>query len=318
MAVWYTVFFAVIVIVVSNCSASKTSQLVSVLRKDADGEKLVNMGTNFNNSMLKLIGNTFVNLEETVVHELCQKNPCTLWSNWTDCTAKRTDAFGFQIRKRKCWYNSTDACAQDGPFSIETASKLCEGLCKKIPQCSLWSNWTDCKSNGTSAFTFQTRVRNCWYNRTHVCAQDGPVTKETVSKVCKRWCRQDYIVSKHGFCMKFHTILLNRADAEKKCQSEGGYVMNVDTKERWIDHVYMSNNKGMFHVDGTRQKAGTPWNFHTGSDPTKKGIITWMPGQPSNHPVDLCLFAKTTGGKCIWYDTTCAHKVRFFCEIRKD
>ena len=85
----------VLVTVVSICSASKTSQVVSVLSKNADGVKLIQMGTSFNNSMLKLIGHTFVNLEETVVHELCHKHPCTLWTNWTDCTANGTNAFGF-------------------------------------------------------------------------------------------------------------------------------------------------------------------------------------------------------------------------------
>ena len=73
MAVWFTVFIAVFVTVVSNNSASKISQLGSVFRKGADGVKLVQMGTSFNSSILKLVGHAFVNLEETVVHDLCQK-----------------------------------------------------------------------------------------------------------------------------------------------------------------------------------------------------------------------------------------------------
>ena len=317
MAFWYTVPYAVLVtVVIISCSASNTSQLVSVLRKDADGEKLVKMGTSFNNSMLKLIGHTFVNLEETVVHELCQKTPCTLWSNWTDCTANGTYAFGFQTRVRKCWYNSTDACAQDGPVTIETASKVCEGPCNKIPQCSRWFNWTGCKANGTSPFTFQSGVRKCWYKRTTACAQDGPVTIETVSKVCRRWCRQDYIVSKHGFCMKFHTDKILRIDAEKKCQSEGGHLMNADNKQRWIDHLDISNNKGMFHVDGRRPKAPGPWTFKTGSNPTTNGVIQWHRTHPRDITTYLCMYARTVNGKGQWWGSLCSWKMSFLCEIR--
>ena len=63
MSVSSTVFFTLLVTVISNCSASKTNKLVSVLRMDADGEKLIQMGTSFNNSMLKLIVHSFVNLK---------------------------------------------------------------------------------------------------------------------------------------------------------------------------------------------------------------------------------------------------------------
>jgi len=315
------VFFVVLMTVVHNCSASKTSQFGSVLKKEADGEKLIQMGTSFNNSMLKLIGHTFVNLEENVVHELCHKNPCTLWTNWTDCTANGTNAFGFQTHMRKCWYNSTDACAQDGPVTIETASKVCEGghayePCNKRPPCSLWSNWTDCKANGTSAFTFQTRVRNCWYNRTRVCAQDGPVTKETVSKVCKRWCRQDYSVSKHGFCIKTHMVRVIQADAEKTCQKEGGHLMNADTKERWIDHVKSLKDVNFFWVDGRRGKSPGPWTFQEGSNPTTNGVIQWHSGEPDNREADFCIVVRDHNGKAYWWDTHCHQKWPFLCEIR--
>ena len=320
MSVSSTVFFTLLVTVISNCSASKTNKLVSVLRMDADGEKLIQMGTSFNNSMLKLIGHSFVNLEETVVQEICQKNPCTLWSNWTDCTANGTNALGFQIRKRKCWYNSTDACDQGGPVTIETASKVCEGgqlqkLCINNT-CSLWSNWTDCKANGTSAFTYKSHVRKCWYKRTNACVQDGPVTMETVSKVCKRWCRSDYTVSKHGFCIKYQTAQYSHPNAEKRCKSEGGHVMNVDTKDRWIDHEYITNGKGMFHVDGTKFSVHQAWAFQEGSDPTKNGVTKWKKGEPNYGRYDFCLYGETKGGKSYWWDSPCHHTLNSLCEIR--
>ena len=133
--------------------------------------------------MLKLIGHTFENLEETVVHELYHKTPYMRWSDWTNCTENGANAFGFQTRVPKCWYNSSDACVQDGSVTIETALKLCKGR-----------------------------------------------------------CRHDYIVSKHGFSITFHDVRygVTQGYAENKCQSEGGHLMNVDTKGRWIDHIAVS------------------------------------------------------------------------------
>ena len=122
------IVFSAIVLLCKG-SASKSSQSVSVAREDADGERLIQLGKTFNNSMLKLIGYTFENLEENVVHKLCHKTPCTLWSNWSNCTAEGPSSFGFQTRGRKCWYNSTDPCSQDGAVTIETASKVCERPC---------------------------------------------------------------------------------------------------------------------------------------------------------------------------------------------
>ena len=39
-------------------------QLVSVLSDDADGERLIQLGQTFNNSMLELVGHAFENLEK--------------------------------------------------------------------------------------------------------------------------------------------------------------------------------------------------------------------------------------------------------------
>ena len=265
MAVSFKVLFAVFVTFVGYCSASKTSQLISVLRKDADGENLIKMGTSFNNSMLKLIGHTFVNLEENVVHELCQKPPCTLWSNWSNCTANGTDAFGFQTRVRKCWYNSTDACAHDGPVTIETASKVCEG---------------------------------------------GHV---------QQTCGRAYIRTKHGFCIKYIATELTRAGAVKRCQSEGANIMNIDTKERWIDHANLLSNisSTFFWVDGTRQNSKAPWSFRVGTDPTKNGVVQWGVGQPNSNKDNLCLSGTIIGGKASYYAGTCVLSRHVLCEIRK-
>jgi len=114
-------------ILVCTCAAS---QLMSVARQNADGTNMIKLGNSFNNSMLKLIGHSFENLEDNVLHRLCNNNPCTLWSNWTICTATRYNDFGFKARMRKCWYNSTSECVHDGKVTTEKVSKMCERVCR--------------------------------------------------------------------------------------------------------------------------------------------------------------------------------------------
>ena len=179
-----------------------------------------------------------------------------------------------------------------------------------MPLCSLWSNWTDCKANGTSVFTFQTQERKCWYNMTDMCAQDGPVTIETVSKVCKRWCRQDYIVSKHGFCFKYHTSRRNRTDAEIICRSD-----ERRHKERRIDIIDLAPDPSAIWIDGRRQQPYGPWSFYKGSDPIKNGIIKWHYGRPKT---SLCLFTYIRNGLISLHDFDCNNTLKYVCEIRMD
>ena len=249
------VFWAVVLL--CNGSASKTTQLVSVQRDDADGERLIQLGQTFNNSMLKLVGHTFENLEESFVNKLCHKTPCTLWSNWTTCTGKGPNTFGYQTRVRKCWYNSTDPCAKDGAVTIETSSKLCEGK-----------------------------------------------------------CRSDYTITKHGFCLKFGTTVELRIDAVKICESEGGHMMNVDTKERLMDFTKIAKTPLSIFVDGTRAKAKGPFSYHSGGDPIANGVLRWSKGEPGLSVKELCLATKLVSGTMYWFDVYCDMKMAFVCEIR--
>ena len=62
-------------VLVCKGSFSKTAQLVSVLSDDADGERLIQLGQTFNNSMLELVGHAFENLEKNwCAQALSQKN----------------------------------------------------------------------------------------------------------------------------------------------------------------------------------------------------------------------------------------------------
>ena len=257
MAATRSVIVLLATVLVCKVSASKTSKLESVLRDDADGKRLIQLGKTFNNSMLKLIGHAFENLEENFVHELCHKNPCTLWSNWTTCTGKGPNTFGYQTRLRKCWYSSTDPCAQDGAATIETASKVCEGK-----------------------------------------------------------CRSDYTFTKHGYCLKFHDILLNKHQAGKICQSEGGHVMNVDTKERLIDFTNIAKTPKFIWVDGMRANVKARFIFRNGDDPFLNQVAKWRIGQPDNGVSELCMSSRFIRSTLYWFDASCSVLHPFVCETR--
>jgi len=92
--------------------------------------------------------------------------------------------------------------------------------------------------------------------------------------------------------------------------------MNVDTKDRWIDHEYITNGKGMFHVDGTKFSVHQAWAFQEGSDPTKNGVTKWKKGEPNYGRYDFCLYGETKGGKSYWWDSPCHHTLNSLCEIR--
>ena len=253
-AIRLVIVFCAIVLVCKG-SASNTHELVSVLRDDADGEQLIQLGHTFNNSLLKLVGHTFENLEETVVHELCHKNPCTLWSGWTNCTAKgRRNSFGYQTRMRKCWFNSTDPCAHEGAATIETASKVCEGH-----------------------------------------------------------CRSDYTYTKHGFCLKYIKNYMNHSAAVKTCESDGGHMINVDTKERVIDFEKITETQAIW-VDGTRPNVKVRFSYHHGGDAIANGVVNWAKGEPGR-PDELCLITQLYD-KLYWWDVSCNRVATIVCEIR--
>ena len=130
--------------------------------------------------MLKLVGHAFEYLEDTVAHELYHKNPCPLWSDWTNCTSKVRDSFGYHTRVRT-----------SGDVTIETASKVCEGQ-----------------------------------------------------------CTSNYTITKHGFCLKSHNSSAGEPHDERTCQSEGGHLINADTKERVMDIAEIAKTNQYTWVDG--------------------------------------------------------------------
>ena len=190
-------------------------------------------------------------------------------------------------------------------------------ICKNV-KCARWSSWSNCTTNSRIAFGYRKRTRRCWYSSSSECAQDGLVTIETDAKVCEGKCRGDYNVTANNFCLKLHYNTTKRPEAELQCQSEGGHLMNADTKERWSDLSAFISHMGYKNIwiDGYRTSIKAPWTFASGSNPKNQQLDFWYSGEPSNNENELCLATDIRSGKRHWFDKSCKFKNSFVCEIR--
>jgi len=258
MKLSFTRLFGVI-LATTQFADAKSPRLAYVSDNDADGKSLVDLGTTFNSSMLKLVGHAIVNIDEDVT-ELCKNAKCTGWSSWSDCTSHLRNTFGFQSRTRRCWYTSSSACARDGPVTTETDSVVCEGFC-------------------VSGYNFT--------------------------------------ANKH--CMKLHLNTSTHLVAEKQCQSEGGHLINTDTKGRWSDFTNLVTplTKLPVWIDGTRTTQAGRWSFISGLHLSISGLTFYGSGEPSNGATELCMATALASGKRYWYDRNCEIRYSFVCEIRK-
>ena len=75
-----------------------------------------------------------------------------------------------------------------------------------------------------------------------------------MSKVYEGQCRSNYTITEHGFCLKFYNSGKGQSEAEKICQSEGGHLINVDTKERVMDLAGIAKTNQYIWVDGLSNK----------------------------------------------------------------
>lgn len=124
------VLFALIC-VVGRCSViQNTSSELSLSKEELNGKTLAALGEAFNNTLLKMIGNTIENVQGSLEEELCRFNPCTDWNPWTTCSAQVVGSFGVTMRNRTCWFSASKPCARDGDLMVENESKVCELVCR--------------------------------------------------------------------------------------------------------------------------------------------------------------------------------------------
>lgn len=245
------------------CATSPTA-LTAEINARANGTELIDFSKSINNTLLTLIGNAFVNLENKVQN----------------------------LEKRMC------------QISMNT--------------CSQWTTWSSCSATRSNSFGLQTRTRTCGLNSSKDCANNGNVTTDNDSKLCERWCGQEFTITRHNFCVKINTTLTTQPDAEKQCAQEGGHLMNMDTEDRWTDFVEFSRSMytGNLWIDGTRAVQHGNWRFLSGLDPAKNGVNHWYSGEPSNGGDELCKISGLINNTRYWLDRSCNEKTAFVCEAR--
>ena len=190
-------------------------------------------------------------------------------------------------------------------------SKLCE-----MRPCSHWTRWADCSAVRASQFGAQTRTRTCWRDNSKPCANDGEAIVENDSRVCEGYCPDNYNITSNKYCLIFNSTKVNQSTAEKRCQADGGHLINIDTEERWTEFLTFVSVKNQIWIDGLRTSRGGKWNYLSGQDPEDNGVAHFGTSQPSNAKYELCKSTHIVSGKLHWYDGPCSSVYHSVCEVR--
>ncbi|KAL4219365.1 hypothetical protein ACF0H5_021945 [Mactra antiquata] len=171
-----------------------------------------------------------------------------------------------------------------------------------------WTNWSPCTVRKQGYFGSRTRTRTCNYdendeNINHVI--------ENANDLCEGKCPSDYIITKHGYCIKFYTEKVENDDAVTQCRNDGGYLINIETKQKHEDIKEMLKGYNEYvNVGGKRINVSAPWIYEYGK---QNGFLEFYPGEPDNGSTKLCLcLDKSTR---LLHDLPCTARLAFLCEI---
>ena len=204
----------------------------------------------------------------------------------------------------------------DGQALISLGRKLNKPLLtilgmtiNKFHTCSEWSQWSTCKASVLQYFGTRSRQRKC--------QKRGKTNKEKTNEndfsLCERaLCPNDYNITENGFCMKFYDTIMKQAAAEKRCQNDGGHLVNIDSGLKHEDvKKYLHGIKQLVLVDGRRQDVKSPWKYKYG---LQRRYIKWAPGQPHDESISLCLVLDESDTRFL-HDRYCERGYPFLCEI---
>ncbi|KAL4219362.1 hypothetical protein ACF0H5_021942 [Mactra antiquata] len=178
---------------------------------------------------------------------------------------------------------------------------------RNLHECE-WTNWSPCTVRTQGYFGSRTRTRICNYdkkdeNTNHVI--------KSANELCEGKCPSDYNITKHGYCIKFYTEKVGNDDAVTQCRNDGGYLINIESKQKHDDLKELLQGYNVYvHVGGRRINVSSPWIYEYGR---QKRFLEFHSGQPSNGSTELCLCLN--GSTRLLHDTTCSSKFAFLCEI---
>ncbi|KAL4231989.1 C-type lectin (CTL) or carbohydrate-recognition domain (CRD) [Mactra antiquata] len=178
---------------------------------------------------------------------------------------------------------------------------------KNLHPCEVWSPWTPCDANVRGYYGTRTRTRQCVDKSS---SEINTYKNETDIGLCEGKCPPGSNITTHGFCLKLHLNKLYHNSAEAFCESEGSYLINIDSAEKHEDVKNMLSGFGLsIHIDGRRATSSSPWVYKYGS---QQPFVTWASGEPDNGSSELCLIFYAVDNT--WYDVSGTSSRPFVCE----
>lgn len=196
-------------------------------------------------------------------------------------------------------------------------------ICQLLP-CSDWSAWTACGSL-VGRYGTRNRTRHCGYNVSKLCTENMSGFDIEVGEcmIYIPWCPLDYVYTRNGFCVKLYNgVYKSWYDAEIHCESDGGHLVNIDTKQLSEDINESFDDTEILSVyawvDGIRRFAGNEWEYKSGLKKPK--FTNWYrdhPGEDS-FPNCKCIIRSGDEGNFEWRSSyVCGNRENFICQIKK-
>jgi hypothetical protein len=186
--------------------------------------------------------------------------------------------------------------------------------------CTAWSGWSECGAKSTDFYSTRTRTRRCGGHGArygHRDEIDAGVCEGSDKNNTKVSCPVSYNTTAKGYCLKLYLNKKTNPAAEAVCKSDGGYLVNIDSDQRYESVKAMMIANGMkddIQIDGKR--INSQWKFSYGST---NGYYHWYPGFPSSVVDHTCL--RLTGNRAtanqrfLTYNGACHLERPYICEI---
>ncbi|XP_053390257.1 uncharacterized protein LOC128553160 [Mercenaria mercenaria] len=247
------------------------------------------MGRKLDSPLLKLLGKTFVKMEEKL-------------SMVDDETKHDTPAVDGKNEKEK----ETDQFA-------EKLDNVIKEICLLHP-CGKWSDWEDCDAKKNGTFGSQTRTRKCGYNSTLCISNSETSWIEKDIRLCEYspWCPSDYKLTEDDYCVKLYADQKKTwQNAQKTCSEDGGHLISIhsDSKSRIVEAILESMNVDDIWIDGIKKSSDGDWEFLN-----KFAYRNWYKDQPDGTIIPQCINLYKFG-KWIWLDDPCSEKYYYMSEI---
>jgi hypothetical protein len=174
-----------------------------------------------------------------------------------------------------------------------------------LHSCAEWTQWTTCETTRVGYYSVRKRTRSC--GQIDDTSQDLISTVDEDFSFCEGRCPYYYNVTTNGYCMKLYIDSKDHDDAEKQCESDGGYLVNIDSSQKYNDvKGVLTGYSQELLIGGRRKDSNSKWEYKYGS---KEDFFSWYSGYPRSH---LCLALTNPR---LFFDLSCSTSYPYICEI---